>query len=1163
METGRQLANLVAKFGLYYESDRTQLVRLFYDMADQAHEDCDNVTLSHKREAKQTGQAKLCTTELSVVPALAMLVKGQNAQEQKKAADVFYKLLKKEYKGNSGGAVMTASTVALGVLGTAYAYSLLDKFLTQNTIPSKMGDLFVALGAPGKTVAQEGARLSNQEQGRNAYYLNRFNESFQYIDQKEAKRQGWQTTVESAGRQYPQGNLFEDIGVMLAEQSVSNVNAHALASRLVSLANDYAGDQKEAASDIHYPVIVGILEGYRTQKRFTNEPSKALLHLLYNGDWVDINEGTQRRVHQKAYLFAKTTGKNFGWKEPVYDKLKEERYRKYENAVAVGQMVDVVYTAAMFGLLASDIAGIVRHFVLRAGWVGEANVQALVRRTDMPLNKVAVRGPAPTLPAARPAAKLVPAAPAAAAAVAPVAKPTVPVAPAAQAAPAAAARTYNPAYVQPQMPAAAAKPVAVEGNTGSLREAYQAHGKGFAPNRLAAERAYNHPEGAELVGQTANAAPAAANYEIKVTLPGGEKKIIVAPGAKTPEEAQKIAELLDFMYEKYEAERISRETFMELYDRVAAQGASLQELETAAGVPHDGFKIRVSRQWEDLRLIVAAKTPQEAQEIARLLGILNVQQKAGIIPERTFMAIYNRAEQGASLQELETAAGVPHDGIEIRVDGMIGGYNVGFIVAAKTWQEAQKMRQLLKLLPRQQKAGLFSEEKLQELYHLATHGASWQELATAAGVPPAGFKISVHIPVEEGRWKQLDLMIAAKTPQEAEKMEQLFDTMYEKYEAKRISEETLLEFYHRAQMFSLRELENAVMGFKIEVRVPSSNEATFIREIRRVTGAKTLQEAQAIERVLEKTYEKYKEERISKTTLMKIYDSAEQGASLQELDAKYHVLRDGFEIMVEQAVPRLQLWQKIPLMVAAKTWEEAQEMEQLLLLMRGRYYKGLLPEKQLLEFYDRVEQGATLEEIRTAAGIKPDGSAQVRIGERYLKTPQTYSLEEVRKIEDVLGGLNENIQSLKDKYIMLDNIWDGWADWPDNMRIILRFRAHIRSKEVKREITAIRKKYSQLVKAIERDCTFNYEDGTVIAFGAKTPKEADMMRLFLEREYKTIEGTKNIIADYGDTKALAKEKKASQKTLKRQQKLYAELRRAIEEGKSIEEVTKIYDKFGH
>ena len=52
METGRQLANLVAKFGLYYESDRTQLVRLFYDMADQAHEDCDNVTLSHKREAK-------------------------------------------------------------------------------------------------------------------------------------------------------------------------------------------------------------------------------------------------------------------------------------------------------------------------------------------------------------------------------------------------------------------------------------------------------------------------------------------------------------------------------------------------------------------------------------------------------------------------------------------------------------------------------------------------------------------------------------------------------------------------------------------------------------------------------------------------------------------------------------------------------------------------------------------------------------------------------------------------------------------------------------------------------------------------------------------------------------------------------------------------------
>ncbi len=420
--TATDFAWLVSNFGIYGEADRKEAVRYFYDLIKMAGEDCSNGAFEYGSQEHRADQriasekqAKRCAAEVSVIPALAMITKG--AAEQQKAAQTFYNLLKDKYDTAVGGAVIQACVTGLGVLGTQKSYQLLETFLTDDTIPSTAGNVLHGIGSPFETLAQNGLRAASNIRGGNSRFLNRINEQFQYLDKEEAKRQGFSNTSwQSEGIQYPYANVLEEVGAFLGQQSATNTYARALAKKLVGKANQAAKEKTNAAGVMHYPLVLGIMDGWREHgKTFIYEPAQELINFFYKGDWFDLNEGTQRRVHYKAYQFARSRG----WTPelPKRDNEKIQRTIYNSRLLTIGFAGDSVLTVLMTGYLIKSIPALakgipqaVKTLSSRKAWVGAANyfknapkkmwarVKGGPRAKEIPLN-----------PATRPAANARPA----------------------------------------------------------------------------------------------------------------------------------------------------------------------------------------------------------------------------------------------------------------------------------------------------------------------------------------------------------------------------------------------------------------------------------------------------------------------------------------------------------------------------------------------------------------------------------------------------------------------------------------------------------------------------------------------------------------------------------------------------------------------------------
>lgn len=389
VETAPHLATLITEYGLHSEQDRQAVRTYFYKLIKEADSDCDSGFMkrylevgseSNRADARRANelQAKRCQAEVSVLPALAMIEK--TPYEKQLAAKEIYSLLKDRYDQDQGAEVMYSAVTALGILDTEQAYRYLDRFLTQDTIPSVAGNVWEGLWSPGKSTAQNSLRAASNIRGGNSRYLNRINEQFQYLDKAEAARQGFNNTAwQSEGRQYPYGNVLEEIGVFLGQQSKSSAFAKNLAKKMVAKANEAAKSKTNAAGTLHYPVVLGILDGWRAHgKQFIFVPDYELLLLFYKGDWFDINEGTQRRIHHKAYQFAKARG--WTWQAPVFDKEKNKRYIYNARILGIGQAADVVapllVAEGLFSVvpaLAEGIPSAVRTLRAHKAWVGTKN----------------------------------------------------------------------------------------------------------------------------------------------------------------------------------------------------------------------------------------------------------------------------------------------------------------------------------------------------------------------------------------------------------------------------------------------------------------------------------------------------------------------------------------------------------------------------------------------------------------------------------------------------------------------------------------------------------------------------------------------------------------------------------------------------------------------
>lgn len=389
-EVGGKISALVTEYGVQTKKDAEMAKKYFYDLLQDAYDDCDSGfsidygSASHRADQRQARERKAnyCALEVAGLSAIAML--SQTAKEKNEAAEKIYDLLEETYSSSAAGIVIPGCISALAILNTPKSYSLIEEFLTDESIPTTAGDVLHSVSLSG--MARGVLRGANNLRGGDSRYLNRINESFQYIDTTEARRQGHKSTSYPQG-QYPQGNLLEDVGYMLGDLSRENKLAYNLSSKLVKKANQYAEDDTHAAGSIHYPLILGILDGARKHKSFfANVPSHELLNLFYKGDWWDINEGTQRRVHYKAHQFAKERG--YKWKEPTKDPAKYERYVYNSRILNMGEMGDLVIAAVAMGELvvslpsmATGLAGCVRALTYRSTWMkGGKQLLALQRK---------------------------------------------------------------------------------------------------------------------------------------------------------------------------------------------------------------------------------------------------------------------------------------------------------------------------------------------------------------------------------------------------------------------------------------------------------------------------------------------------------------------------------------------------------------------------------------------------------------------------------------------------------------------------------------------------------------------------------------------------------------------------------------------------------------
>ncbi|MBQ9970777.1 MAG: hypothetical protein IJP25_01410 [Elusimicrobiaceae bacterium] len=401
-EVGAVVSALVTEYGVQSEKEAEMATKYFYDLLKDAHKDCgsgfsiDYGSAAHRADQRQARERKAnnCASEVAGLSAIAML--AQNATEKNEAADKIYDLLEDNYSSSAAGIVIPGCISALAVLDTQKSFSLIEKFLLDETIPTTAGDVLHSVSLSG--VARGALRGVNNLRGGDSRYLNRINESFQYLDKDEARRQGHKS-METYQAQYPQGNLLEDVGYMLGELSKENPRAQALSKKIINKANEYAIEDTHAAGRIHYPVVLGIMSGLRKHgNTFIYLPKPELLNLFYKGDWWDINEGTQRRVHYVAQQFAKQRG--YTWKEPAKDPEKHERYVYNARLLNMGEAGDMVISAVSMGALvvslpamAKGLAGCVRALTSRTTWMkGGKQLLDLQRKVRQRVASPSVRG---------------------------------------------------------------------------------------------------------------------------------------------------------------------------------------------------------------------------------------------------------------------------------------------------------------------------------------------------------------------------------------------------------------------------------------------------------------------------------------------------------------------------------------------------------------------------------------------------------------------------------------------------------------------------------------------------------------------------------------------------------------------------------------------------
>lgn len=279
----------------------------------------------------------------------ALSVLDVSREEQNRNAQLIGGFLSTYAWRDYAAVVIANASLALMAMGTKESYAELENFLFSSHAGRRALESVQATVTPSWWVKTASA-VGNQTK-KNGYgmYHTILTARLSYWDVEKAKeynpgkdidimlqQQDWQ----QAKYQLPQGNVMEDLGALIAQDP--HPLSRELAGKIVR-----RGLGLEESNRVPAPLVAGVVAGNGGQWRNINTglmSARRMLEKFYAGDFADLNEGTQRRLHEQMSSAARRSN-GVVLSEPEFDQDKFNRYNNQLNFITAAQVGDMAVSA--------------------------------------------------------------------------------------------------------------------------------------------------------------------------------------------------------------------------------------------------------------------------------------------------------------------------------------------------------------------------------------------------------------------------------------------------------------------------------------------------------------------------------------------------------------------------------------------------------------------------------------------------------------------------------------------------------------------------------------------------------------------------------------------------------------------------------------------------
>ncbi len=392
-ESAPAVFELITTWGVYFQSDIKALEKYFKGVALPS-------TCGDK--GKNT-----CGEEMIALMGLAFVARapGQGQNSRKAAREAANQILTKKWKSSDGRTVIKGAIVALATLNTQAAWANIDTFLTSTSLPSVGHDALSMLSVQGLTTLGIGMN----EAGRAAAtrYYNSSNRKFRYLDTLAAQQQGFKYPYNNPAFQFPDNNVFEEIGYLIGRQAASgNKSAQALGKKIMGSATAYAYSktakpkpapakprpvttggaapaipigtqpQKFAIYRGHWPLVVGIMSGAVQKPGSVSSSRDGIMHLIqhvFARPFWDLNAGTYLRVFNIAISYGNAI---LGEKKFIHmtNRSKgylatKQRFTKVANMTQTAEYVDMAITVVAITTFVASLPDLARSLCNGVEWL--------------------------------------------------------------------------------------------------------------------------------------------------------------------------------------------------------------------------------------------------------------------------------------------------------------------------------------------------------------------------------------------------------------------------------------------------------------------------------------------------------------------------------------------------------------------------------------------------------------------------------------------------------------------------------------------------------------------------------------------------------------------------------------------------------------------------